>query len=84
MSIDWMVFLRGTSWRTAATSRWADVATVSLVVGESNTAFHVHEADLFDASPFFKAAFTSDFRESAERSMTLPEDDEDIFELFIE
>lgn len=60
------------------------MATVSLVVGQSKTAFHVHEADLFAASPFFKAAFTSDFRESAERTMTLPEDDENIFELFVE
>ncbi len=64
-------------------SRWADVATVTLVVGETKTAFQVHEADLFEASPFFKAAFTSDFRESSERTMTLPEDDEAIFELFV-
>lgn len=64
-------------------SRWADVATVTLVVGETKTAFQVHEADLFEASPVFKAAFTADFRESSERTMTLPEDDEVIFELFV-
>ena len=64
--------------------RWADVATVTLLVGEAKTAFQVHEADLFEASPFFKAAFTSDFRESGERTMTLPEDDEATFDLFVE
>ena len=64
--------------------RWADVATVTLLVGEAKTAFQVHEADLFEASTFFKAAFTSDFRESGERTMTLPEDDEATFDLFVE
>ena len=64
--------------------RWADVATVTLLVGETKTAFQVHEADLFEASTFFKAAFTSDFRESGERTMTLPEDDEATFDLFVE
>ena len=64
-------------------SSWADVATVALVVGETKTAFQVHEADLFEASPFFKAAFTSNFRERSERTMTLPEDDEVIFDLFV-
>ena len=64
-------------------SRWVDVATVTLVVGETKAAFQVHEANLFEASPFFKAAFTSDFRERSEQTMTLPEDDEVIFELFV-
>lgn len=68
----------------SAKRNWADVATVTLVVGETKTAFHVHEADLFEASPFFEAAFTSDFRESSERIMTLPEDDDSIFELFVD
>lgn len=63
---------------------WADVATVTLLVGEGKTAFIVHEADLFEASSFFKAAFTSKFKESSERTMTLPEDDEAIFDIFVE
>ena len=65
-------------------SRWADVATVTLLVGESKTVFHVHEAKLFEGSSFFKAAFTSDFREGSERTMTLPEDDGPVFELFVD
>lgn len=82
--VNWMVAFGEMLRPTADTSRWADVATVSLIVGETQTAFHVHEADLFEASPFFKAAFTSDFRESSERTMTLPEDDENTFELFVD
>ena len=65
-------------------SRWADVATVTLLVGESKTVFHVHEAKLFEASSFFKVAFTSDFGESSERTMTLPEDDGSVFGLFVD
>ena len=64
--------------------RWSAAATVTLIVGKAKTAFLVHESELFEASSFFKAAFTSDFRESWERTMTLPEDDESAFELFIE
>ena len=60
------------------------MATVTLVVGETKTAFQVHEADLFDASTFFKSAFTSDSRESTDRTMALPEDDESTFNLFVE
>ncbi|KAF6232634.1 hypothetical protein HO173_009073 [Letharia columbiana] len=63
---------------------WGDIATVTLVVGEAETTFQVHEAELFEASPVFKAAFNSDFRESSERKMNLPEDDPDIFNLMVE
>ena len=37
---------------------------------------------LCDTSPFFKAAFTKDFKESSEKAMSLPEDDVDTFERF--
>lgn len=63
---------------------WADIATVTLLVGETKAAFIVHEEKLFEASSFFKAAFTSDFKEGSERTMTLPEDDEAVFDLFVE
>ena len=65
-------------------SRWGDIATVTLVVGESKTTFQFHEVDLFEASPFFKTAFNSKFREGSERTMTLPEDDAEAFEDFAE
>ena len=58
--------------------------TVTLIVGESRTMFQIHEAVLFDVSPVFRAAFTSDFKESAERQMILPEDDAELFNLMIE
>lgn len=64
--------------------RWGDLAVVTLVVGETKTTFHVHEAELFAASPVFKAAFGSDFKESSERKMTLPEDDAELFNLMVE
>ena len=63
--------------------RWAGVATVTLLVGETKTAYQVHEAVLFEASSFFEAAFTSMFQESSERTMTLPEDDESVFDNFV-
>lgn len=39
---------------------------------------------LCGASSFFKAAFTSQFRESFEKKMDLPEEEEDVFELFVQ
>lgn len=59
-----------------------DIATVTLIAGESKTAFQSHEERLFEASSFFKAAFTSNFKESSERTMTLSEDDVGAFEDF--
>ena len=60
------------------------MATVTLLVGKTKTAFQVHESDLFEESSFFKTAFTSEFLESSERTMTLPEDDAATFELFVD
>ena len=50
---------------------------VTLEVGPDKVIFHVHQNLLFDASPVFKAAFSSSFKEASERSMSLPEDDKD-------
>lgn len=57
---------------------------MTLVVGETKTPFHVHEADLFEASPVFKAAFSSTFKESLDRKMSLPDDDAELFNLLVE
>lgn len=65
------------------TYRFSNTSTVTLLVGENKAAFHVHLDVLCDASPFFKAAFLGSFRESSEKTMQLPEDDEDTFELFV-
>lgn len=50
--------------------------------GEKDT-FTVHEDVLFDASPFFKAAFQSQFKEATDRSITLAEDHADVVEQFL-
>ena len=57
---------------------------MTLVVGETKTIFHVHEAELFEVSPVFKAAFGSVFKESSERKMILPEDDAELLNLMVE
>lgn len=67
-----------------AKSDGADPPTVTLLVGGAERAFHIKEAVLFETSSFFKAEFTSDSRESSERIKRLPEEDETIFELFVD
>lgn len=57
---------------------------VTLLVGESEKPFYVHLDLLCDASEFFRAAFKGNFQESSEKTMRLPEDDESIFELFVD
>lgn len=65
------------------TIRFGGTATVALFIGPSKTAFHVHEDLLCEQSAFFKAAFRSEWRESTERTIELPDDSPDLFELFI-
>jgi hypothetical protein len=57
---------------------------VELVVGESETSFHVHKDFLCEASPFFRAALTTDFREATEERITLLEDDVDTVDRFVQ
>lgn len=58
--------------------------TVTLAVGGDTTQFDVHQHQLCEASTFFKAAFNSPFKESSERSINLPDDDEDTVDLFVQ
>ena len=60
------------------------MASVTLIIGETKTKFHVHEAELFKVSPIFKAGFGSHFKESSERKMILPEDDSELFNPMVE
>ena len=57
---------------------------VTLLVGKSEKPFYVHVDRLCETSSFFKAAFASQFKESLEKMMKLPEDDESTFLLFID
>ncbi|KAL6716042.1 hypothetical protein ACLMJK_007004 [Lecanora helva] len=67
-----------------AEHKFCDVPTVKLLVGPDKAAFTVHRNQLCEASPFFKAAFMSEFKEGAEQEMELPEDDVTIVDLFVQ
>ncbi|KAL9073490.1 MAG: hypothetical protein Q9161_002911 [Pseudevernia consocians] len=69
---------------TPAKRKFCEVPTVTLLVGKSKKAFYVHQEQLCEVSPFFKAAFTSEFREGSEKKMDLVEENEDIFDCFIQ
>lgn len=69
---------------TPAKRKFVDVPTVTLIVGENKKPFQVHLDLLCEASPIFKAAFSGNFKESSEKTMQLPADDESIFELFVD
>lgn len=64
--------------------RFCEVSTVTLLVGKSKKPFYVHQEQLCEVSSFFKAAFTSSFRESFEKTMDLEEENEDIFDRFVQ
>ena len=64
--------------------RFHETPTVTLFVGTSQKPFYVHVDLLCDVSSFFKAAFTGDFKEGSDKTMQLPEDDENTFSLFID
>ena len=64
--------------------RFYETPTITLFVGTSQKAFYVHVDLLCDASSFFKAALTGDFKESSDKTMQFPEDDENTFSLFID
>ena len=45
---------------------------------------HIPKYKLCGASDFFRLAFTSDFREGEEQTMDFPDEDVDIFDMFLE
>lgn len=66
------------------THRFCEVPTVTIFVGKDRKPFYVHQEQLCEVSSFFKAAFTSGFREASEQTMELVEEDEDTFDRFIQ
>lgn len=57
--------------------------TVTILIGQDKIPFHVHEAHLTDAFPYFAAAFAPDkFKEGQDRSITLHQFEVDTFEHF--
>lgn len=63
--------------------RFCDVTTVTIFVGQNKKPFQIHLNQLCEVSTFFKAAFTRDFKEKAEKKMDLPEEDEVLFDHFV-
>lgn len=57
---------------------------MTIYVGDAKNEFHIHQNLLCGASTFFDAAFTSKFKEGSEKKMTLPEDDPEVFEAFVQ
>ncbi|KAJ5360619.1 hypothetical protein N7517_009810 [Penicillium concentricum] len=56
--------------------------TVKILVGMSKKPSHVHESILCSSSPFFKKAMSGPWKESAEHTIELPEDDPDMFDMY--
>ena len=63
-------------------SSFQGVPVVTILVGEDKVPFHVHMNILCQASSLFEKAFMGpgDFKETSEMSMTLPEEDPEIFD----
>lgn len=57
---------------------------MAILVGSEKARFEVHQDRLCEESTFFKAAFTSNYKESSEKSIQLPEDDVDTVEMFVQ
>jgi len=57
---------------------------VEIFIGKSKQRFHVHKRLLGDKIPYFKNMFESGFQESIDQTATLPEDDPEVFALFIQ
>ena len=63
--------------------RFSHIDAVTLLVGPGKVKFIVHEDLIIEASDFFKAAFSSRFKEGEEKVMELPEDKEAVVDNFI-
>lgn len=70
--------------QTLTSSRFSGVPTVTILVGENSTPFSIHRDQLCEASSFFKAAFEGAFLEGSEMRMSLPEEEDHTFDLFIQ
>lgn len=56
---------------------------ITLIVGETGTEFYAHE-DILCRLPFFRAALNSGFKESADKKITMPEDEPEIIAALVE
>lgn len=56
---------------------------VTLIVGEEGTEFHAYE-DILCRLPFFRAALLHGFKETADKKITMPEDEPEIVAALVE
>jgi hypothetical protein len=56
---------------------------VAIYVGPKKTKFNLHENLLCDKSEYFKTAFRSGFKETQEKTLSIPEDSVDTFEYLV-
>ena len=57
---------------------------IQVVVGNEATVWYLHEKILSAGSTFFRAAINSRFKEGSERKITLAEDENLVFQLFVQ
>ncbi|KAF3007879.1 hypothetical protein E8E13_010949 [Curvularia kusanoi] len=60
-----------------------DACFATVLVGEERKRFIVHKDLLTYHSEFFRSALSGNFKEAAEQTVPLPEDDPDTFEFFV-
>ena len=64
-------------------SRFTNAAMVSLHVGLNASVIIVHKDILCNASAFFEKAFNSGLKEGLSQTMTLPEENAELFDILI-
>ena len=69
---------------TSLSTKFRDVSFVTLLVGPDKVAYRVHQSILCSTSKVFKAAFTSNFQEASDKSMSLVEEDMEAVECMIQ
>ncbi|KAF7195421.1 hypothetical protein HII31_03313 [Pseudocercospora fuligena] len=57
---------------------------VTIKVGADAESFTIHQADLAEHSPFFKAALDAKWREGQTREISLPEDEPDVVVIYLD
>lgn len=57
---------------------------MTLLVGAEKVPFEVHQQQLCEVSTVFSSAFNSQFKEGLNKSIHLPDDDEETVDLFVE
>ena len=57
---------------------------IEVVVGKEGAAYFLHERILAAGSTFFKAVNDSPFKEGSERKVTLTQDENPVFQLFVQ